>query len=197
MRAGVGRPYGRRMTLRARIHRWHSPSLFTLIALCFLLPFATVFANGCESRVHSSTRFTGVQLVTHTVPRGGKDPGCSRDISVCVERTGATTAQVAFGAAIVGLLLGLLDVARGAGWCASVGLGALAALFVNLATLPADDFSLHAGYWLALLLFFWAGLVHLRRAAKRARARGRPTEPVLLWGRPPISQPPSEGEPNV
>jgi hypothetical protein len=179
------------MNLGARIHRWHSPSVFTLIALCFLLPFATVFADGCESNLHSSTKFTGAQLVTHTLPPGGKDPSCGRDISVCVERAGATTADVAFGAAIVGLFLGLLGISRGPGWCAAVGLGALVVLFVNLANLSADDFSLHAGYWLALLLFLWAGVLHLRRAWRRARSPSRPAEPVLLWGRPPLSPPPS------
>src|SRR5215831_14863078 len=185
------------MTLRTRIRRLHSPSLFTLIALCFLLPFGTVFIDGCQSNLHSTTTFTGAQLVTHTVPAGGKDPDCSRDISVCVERAGATTADVAFGAAIVGLVLGLLGIARGPGWCAAVGLFALVVLFGGLASLPDDDFSLHAGFWLALLLFLWAGLVHLRRARRRAHPSHEPTEPVFLWGHPPISHPPSQGEPHV
>jgi hypothetical protein len=185
------------MTLRARIHRWHSPSIFTLIALCFLLPFATVFASGCDSNLQSSTRFTGAQLVTRTVPAGGRDPSCGRDISVCVERAGATTAEVAFGAAIVGLIFGLLGIARGPGWCASLGLGALLVLFGNLGSLSNDDFSLHAGYWLALLLFLWAGLVHLRRARKRAHALHESTEPVSQWGHPPNRYPPSQGEPHV
>jgi hypothetical protein len=180
------------MTLRDRIRRWHSPTVFALIALCFLLPFMTVFANGCDTNLHSTTTFTGVQLVTHTVPSGGRDPSCGQDISVCVERAGATTADVAFGAAIVGLILGLLGIARGPGWCASLGLGSLVVLFGKLGNLSTDDFSLHAGYWLALLLFLWAGLVHLRRAAKRRRAPARPTRP-LLWGPPPISPPPPQG----
>lgn len=186
------------MNLRARIHRWHSPSLFTLIALCFLLPFATVFVvGGCGgTNLDSSTKFTGAQLVTHTVPNGGKDPDCSRDISVCVERVGATTADVAFGAAIVGLILGLLGIARGPGWCAFVGLGAMVVLFLSLASLSEDEFSLHAGYWLVLLLFLWAGVVHLRRAFRRARTP-RGTAPPLLWGHPPISTPPSQGGPDV
>jgi hypothetical protein len=164
------------MPLRDRIHRWHSPSLFTLIAFCFLLPFATVFA-GCDSNIQSTTKFTGAQLLTRTVPSGGRDPSCGQDISVCVERAGATTADVAFGAAVVGLILGLLGIARGPGWCASVGLGALVVLSQDLANLSEDDFSLHAGYWLALLLFLWAGVVHLRRARKRARSRHVPSEP--------------------
>jgi hypothetical protein len=95
---------------------------------------------------------------------------------VCVERAGATTADVALGAAIVGLILGLLGFARGPGWCAAVGLGALLTLAVDLVSLSNDDESLHAGFWLALLLFTWAGLVHLRRALKRARQHAPPPE---------------------
>ena len=158
------------MKLHSHFRRWHSPSVFTLIGLCFLLPFATVYGtSGCSSEPESSTRFTGAQLVTHTVPNGGRDPDCGHDISVCVERAGATTAAVAFGAAIVGLLLGLLGIERGPGWCASVGLGALLVLLGELASLSGDAFDVRVGLGveLALLLFVWAGLVHLRRASKR------------------------------
>jgi hypothetical protein len=164
------------MTPHDHIHRWHSPSLFALIALCFLLPFATVFVSGCDTSLHSSTRFTGAQLITHTVPPGGRDPSCSRDISVCVERAGAYAADVAFGAAIVGLVLGLLGIARGPGWCATIGIASLVTLFARLSHLSEDEFSLHAGFWLALLLFVWAGIVHLRRWIKRAHETCIPTE---------------------
>jgi hypothetical protein len=169
------------MTPRDRIHRWHSPTLFTLIALCFLLPFATVFVSGCGTRVASTTTFTGAQLVMHTVPRGGSDPSCSRDISVCVEQTSSTTADVVFGAAIIGLLLGVLGFVRGPGWCAAVGLCAFATLFLQLmgsSGLSEDDVSLHGGFWLILVLFTWAGVVHLRRALKRAREHPPPPEPT-------------------
>ena len=178
------------MTTRERIHRWHSPSLFALIALCFLLPFATVFFSGCEANLNSSTRFTGAQLVTHTVPAGGRDPSCGQDISVCVERAGANAADVAFGAAIVGLVLGLLGIARGPGWCALVGLGAFVTLFGELANLGEDDFTLHAGFWLALLLFAWAGVLHLRRMFRRARSPGinSPEHPPLPEGEPQCSE---------
>jgi hypothetical protein len=173
------------MTIRDRIHRWHSPSLFALIALCFLLPFATVFVSGCDTSLHSSTRFTGAQLVTRTVPRGGVDPSCSHDISVCVEQAGATTADVAFGAAVIGLVLGLLGIARGPGWCAAVGLGALATLFLQFLQSPGlseDDFSLHSGFWFTLLLFAWAGVVHLRRAWRRARSKRLKRPPASAGG---------------
>ena len=188
------------MTPADRIHRWHSPTVFSLIALCFLLPFATVFANGCQTTAHYKTTFTGAQLVTHTVPAGGRDPSCRHDVSVCVDRAGATTADIAFGAAIVGLILGVLGISRGPGWCASVGLGALVVLFRNFTNLSDDDFSLYAGFWLAFLLFLWAGLVHLRRDFKRARAPGRPTRPTtppLLWGHPRIGPRPFEGKRHV
>jgi hypothetical protein len=187
------------MNLRARIHRWHSPTIFTLVALCFLLPFGTVFfVGGCSgTRLHSSTKFTGVQLVTGTVPHGGKDPDCKRDISVCVERAGGMAADFAFGAAIAGLFLGLLGIARGPGWCAVVGLGALLVLPLGLMNLQEDDVSLHTGYPIALLLFLWAGVVHLRRAVKRAGAPRKQTGPPFLWGHPRIGPPPYEGEHHV
>jgi hypothetical protein len=187
------------MNLRTRIHRWHSPTVFTLIALCFLLPFGTVFVvGGCDgTNLNSSTKFTGAQLVTRTVPHGGRDPDCQRDISVCVERAGATAAEIAFGAAIVGLILGLLGIARGPGWCAAVGLFTLLVLWMSLSNLQEDSFSTHAGYSLALLLFLWAGLVHLRRAVKRSRAPDRSEEPLSIWSRPPPSPPAPEGEPHV
>ena len=188
------------MTLRARIHCWHSPAVFAFVALSFLLPFATVFTVGGwgEASLHSSTRFTGAQLVTRTVPRGGRDPSCSRDISVCVQRAGATAADVAFGAAIVGLFLGLLGIVRGPGWCAVIGICALVALGADHGNLSEDESSLHAGYWVALLLLLWAGVVHLRRAVKRALPR-RTIEPLFLWGRPPVDppRPPSKGDPHV
>lgn len=185
------------MKLRARIHRWHSPTIFTLIALCFVLPFGSVLVvGGCDgTNLDSSTKFTGAQLVTHTVPRGGKDPDCSHDISVCVERVGSTAAEIAFGAAIVGLFLGLLGIARGPGWCAVVGLIALLALLLGLMNLQEDDVSPQAGYGLALLLFLWAGVVHLRRAIKRASSPNKPPRPQFLLNQ--LGPPPSKGEPYV
>jgi hypothetical protein len=149
--------------MRDRCHRWLSPSLFALIGLCFLLPFATV---SCDN---ATTTFTGIELVTHTVPSGGyvNRVDCSADISVCVERNGATTATIALAAALLGLVLGVLGVARGPGWCAAVGFGALVALEFRAPLGP--DVSLHSGYWLALLLSSSVGLLHLRRAWRRRR----------------------------
>ena len=118
--------------------------------------------------------------MTHTVPNGGMDR-CGRDISVCVEQVGATAATVALGAAIVGLLLGLLGIERGPGWCASVGLGALV---VIPGRLYDHEVSLGAGYGLALLLFVWAGLVHGSRAWIRKHPHTTTDPPPLLFSHP-------------
>jgi hypothetical protein len=166
------------MTTRDRVRRSHSPSIFTLVALCFLLPFATVtFVGSCSASGYGRTSFTGMQLVTRTVPSGRGTGECSARevnnfrgdaINTCVEQAAATTAEIAFAAAIVGLLLGVLGVAGGPGWCAAVGLAALVQIPLSLADYHVSP---HAGYWLALVLFGWAGLLHLRRWWKRRPTR--------------------------
>jgi hypothetical protein len=180
------------MTTRDRIHRSHSPSVFTLIALCFLLPFATVtFVGSCSASGQGRTSFTGIQLVTRTVPSGTGTGDCSARaindwrgdaINTCIEQAGATTAEIAFSAAVVGLLLGVLGVAGGPGWCAAVGLAALLQIPLSLGDYHVSP---HAGYWLALVLFGWAGLLHLRRWWERRpkRAARRPGYwPVVAAG---------------
>jgi hypothetical protein len=162
------------MTVRDRFHHWLSPSLFALILLCSLLPFATV---SCDN---ASTSFTGLQLVTRTVPPGGvlrEGADCSSDISVCVERDAATTAEIAFGAALVGLAIGLLGFVRGPGWCAAAGLAAITALQFEGPVL-GPDVSFHAGYELPLLLFVFLWCLHVRRAYRRRRPRSRPKRPL-------------------
>jgi hypothetical protein len=134
-----------------------------------MLPFATV---SCDN---ASTTFTGTQLVTHTVPRGGvldEAPDCSTDISVCVERDGATTATIALIAALFGLLLGLLRIVRGPGWCALVAFGALLVLPFKGPVL-GPDVTMHVGWVLALCLSGFAGCVHVRRAWRRRQVRRR------------------------
>lgn len=158
------------MPTRAQISRWLSPSLFALIALCFLLPFATV---SCDD---ATTTFTGAQLVTHTVPPGGvlyEAPDCSNDISVCVERNASTTATIALLAALIGLALGVLGVGRGPGWCAAVGFAAL--LTLPFRGLVGPDVRMHSGWTLALCLSAFTGCVHIRRAWRRRCARRNPT----------------------
>jgi hypothetical protein len=179
------------MTTRDRISRWHSPSVFTLIALCFLLPLATVtFVGSCSASGYGHTSFTGFQLVTRTVPRGTGTGGCSAReinnwrgdaINTCVEQAGATTAEVAFAVAVVGHLLGVLGVAGGPGWCAAVGLAALLQIPLSLGDYQV---STHAGYWLAVVLFGWAGLLHVRRWWKRrpTRVKRGPYKPVVAAG---------------
>jgi hypothetical protein len=168
------------MTVRDRIHRWLSPSLFALIAVCFLLPFATV---SCDD---ASTTFTGVQLVTNTVPRGGvlgEAPDCATDISVCVEREAAPTATIALAAALVGLILGVLGVVRGPGWCATVAFGALLVLPFEGPFLFGPDVTMHDGWVLALSLSGVAGCVHIRRARRRRRPRRQPRGPLRVHAR--------------
>jgi len=166
------------MRIRDRIHRWHSPSLFTLIALCFLLPFATVtFVGSCSASGYGRTSFTGIQLVTRTVPSGTGTGDCSAQaannwrghaINTCVEQAGGTSAEIALAATAVGLVFGLIGFAGGPGWCAAVGLAALLQIPLSLGDYRV---SLHAGYWLALFLFGWAGLLHLRRWWERRPRR--------------------------
>jgi hypothetical protein len=154
------------------LQRWLSPSLFALVALSFLLPFATV---SCDN---ASTTFTGAQLVTWKVPRGGvlhEAPDCSSDISVCVERSTAPTATVALVAALVGVALGLLGIVRGPGWVACVGL--VAVITLPFHAILGPDVTTHSGYVLALLLFACAWLLHVSRALRRLRQR-RTTDPL-------------------
>jgi len=167
------------MNLRDRLSRWLSPSLFALVGLSFLLPFATV---SCDN---ASTTFTGVQLVTHTVPRGGvldEAPDCSTDISVCIERETAPTATIAIAAVFAGLLLGLLGVVRGPGWCAAVGFGALLVLPFEGPFL-GPDVTMHYGWDLALTLSGVAGCLHIRRAWRRRRPRRQPRSPLRVHAR--------------
>ena len=158
------------MEVHTATHRWLSPSLFALIALCFFLPFATV---SCDN---ATTTFTGAQLVTHTVPAGGvlhEGRDCSTDISVCVERSAAATATVALAMSLFGVLLGLLGIARGPGWLAAVGTVALGSLPFNGGFLGPDIY-FHSGYDIPLLLFVFLWGLHIRRAYRRANPRSRP-----------------------
>ena len=164
------------MTIRRHSSRWLSPSLFALISLCFLLPFATV---SCDD---ARTTFTGMQLVTRTVPSGGvlaEGPDCSTDISTCIERDSANTATVALAAALLGLVLGLLGIARGPGWCAALGAVALVVLPFT-GPFFGPDVALHSGYVAALLLVVAAWLLHVGRAWRRRRRRKKPPDPANL-----------------
>ena len=152
------------MGLRPIAKRWLSPTVFALVALAFLLPFATV--SGGSAR----TALTGIQLVTRTVPHGGRpgtsETGCAfnTEIGRCVERQAAWVAELALAAALLGLALGLLGIQRGPGWCAAVGVVTMAFLYLTSGYAGVD---VHSGYVSILLLFVWAGLLHARRAHRR------------------------------
>jgi hypothetical protein len=136
-----------------------------LAALAFLLPFATV---SCDN---AKTTFTGIQLVTRSVPRGGmvnETGGCTGDLSGCVERRSSDTARAALAAAVIGLILGLFRLQRGPGWCAAAGLAATVTLLFESGN---ADLSLHAGYLLTLFFFAWVGGLHFRRAFRRWQDR--------------------------
>jgi hypothetical protein len=163
------------MDMHTATHRWLSPSLFALIVLCFFLPFATV---SCDN---ATTSFTGIQLVTHTVPAGGvlhEGSDCSTDISICVERSAASTATFALALALVGVLLGLLGIARGPGWCAALGAIALVSLQWSGGFIFGPDIYFHSGYDIALLLFVFLWGMHIRRAWRRAKPRSNPQGPL-------------------
>jgi len=157
----------RRAGLPAAARHWHGPTVFALVVLCFFFPFATV---SCDD---ASTSFTGIQLVTRTVPHGGHvDEGsdCSGDLSTCVENRGSFVAELALFAAGLGFLLGAIGLQKGPGWCSGVALLAM----LDLAATPFDifgpDVSFHWGFDSALALCGWAAVLHLVRARRRRPA---------------------------
>ncbi len=157
-----------------RLRRWHSPTAFSLIALCFVLPFATVtFVGGCESSGEAGdAHFTGIQLVTRSVPpaTGADSKQYARFLARHVEDADSTAAEIAFAAVLVGLGLGLFGVAGGAGVCAAVGLGAVLQLSFTLG--DGYDWQPHIGQWLALGGFAWVWLLHLFRWTQRRQIAG-------------------------
>jgi len=146
-------------TLTQPVRRWHLPTVFAAVFVAFCLPFATVSCNGAQ------TTFTGMQLVTHTVPHGGTfkdDNGRKSELSDRVESNSSLTATIVLLLAAGGLAFGLLGM-RGTGWCASLGLLFTLALGLNIAD---ADVTYRPGYWSTLLLFVWACLVHIGRAIR-------------------------------
>lgn len=143
-----------------------SPALFALICISFLLPFATVSCDGAE------TSFTGLQLATWRVPAGGhlSESDCDAEISSCVEHQGSGFAVVALAFAVAGLLLGLLDIAKGAGWCAAGGFAAMLGIGIQSFQPLGPTVSFRIGYWLILLLFVVLLCVHGVQARRRRRA---------------------------
>jgi hypothetical protein len=130
-------------------------ALYVLVGICLFLPFATV---SCDE---ASTTFTGSQLVTQTVPQGGvlHKEKCSGELSDCVERNSSPKMTVALLAAALGSLLLAFGVARGPGWCAAVGFGAMLSLLGPGFDLQGPDVRYHWGCGAMLLLFLvvWIG----------------------------------------
>ena len=143
-----------------------SPALFGLICICFVLPFATA---SCDN---AKTSFTGVQLVTHSVPAGGhvNDGDCSADISTCVEQRGSLWATLALAMALCGLVFGLRGREKGPGWFATGGLVAMVGIAGEaVASMATVDFLV--GYWLMLMLFLSAMCLHGVYALRRRSAQ--------------------------
>ena len=154
--------------------------LFALVGVCLFLPFATV---SCGS---ASTTFTGAQLVTQTVPHGGvlDEDECSGEISHCVERSGSARMTVALLAAALASLLIAFGVARGPGWCAATGFGAILSFF-NGIDFSGPDIRYHSGFGTILLLFLivWiASGVRSRRLQENGLEDGAiiPERPAIV-----------------
>jgi hypothetical protein len=149
--------------------RVHSPLVFMGIVFAFFLPFATVSCNDAE------TTFTGVQLVTRTVPEGGVIDETEGEISDRVEQQSSALAAVILVLAVAGFLLGVLGVERGPGWVAGLGTILTIALAEDAIgfSLDGPTVELLIGYQLALGLFAWVWLVHVVRAFRRRAAEPR------------------------
>lgn len=149
------------------IRHWHSPALFVLVLICFLLPFATVSCDGAE------TTFTGAQLATWQVPEGGIVDG--GELGQLVEDEASGTAAAMLAVSVLGLLLGAVG-RPGGGWCAVLGLAALLRLGWSSATVFGPEVTFHEGYGLMFLLFLWILVLHTVQAWKRRRRRRRALE---------------------
>jgi hypothetical protein len=150
------------MNLHSALQRWFSPALFALAALAFLLPFATVSCDGAE------TTFTGVQLVTETVPPAGTIAS-GEFLDDRIENDASKLAMSAFASAVLGFALAALG-RKGAGWLAASGLVSSVLLGANAFQPFGPTVVLHSGYWLTLLLFLCAAVLHASRALRRRRA---------------------------
>src|SRR5262245_29667726 len=154
------------MKRRGAFWRGLSSTLFALIGLCFFLSFATV---SCGS---GTTTFTGAQLVTQTVPPGGriKEEKCKGELADCVEASSSSKATLALLAAALGSLLAAFGAWRWGGWCAFGGLCATLLLAGPAFDLHGPNVSLEVGYDLLLLLFFLSCLDSLAWAIRKPTA---------------------------
>lgn len=154
------------MTPRSTSQRWLAPAVFGLAALAFLLPFATVSCNSAQ------TTFTGIQLVTETVPSGGvTDNG--QALGDRVEDSASQLAMAALASAVVGFILSVLGAHKGPGWLAAAGLVSILLLGAKALEPFGPTIEFHPGYWLTLLLFLCASWLYASRALRRRRAARR------------------------
>ena len=152
------------MKRRGTFWRGLSSTTFALIGLCFFLSFATV---SCGS---GTTTFTGAQLVTQTVPPGGriKEEKCKGELADCVEGSSSSKATLTLLAAALGSLLAAFGASKGRGWCAVGGLFATLLLASPAFDLHGPTVRFHLGYDLVLLLFFLLCLGHLAQAIRKS-----------------------------
>jgi hypothetical protein len=136
----------------------HSPVVFAGIVAAFFLPFATVSCEGAE------TTFTGVQLVTKTVPEGGVIDEEEGEISDRVESESSGVAAIIIFVAVAGFIIGAFGIERGPGWIAALGIILTIVLGANT---EQADVQYLVGYKLVFALFIWAGVLHLARALGR------------------------------
>jgi hypothetical protein len=152
----------------------HSPVVFAGIVAAFFLPFATVSCEGAE------TTFTGVQLVTKTVPEGGVIDEEEGEISDRVESESSGVAAIIIFVAVAGFIIGAFGIERGPGWIAALGIILTIVLGANT---DQADVQYLVGYKLVFALFIWAGVLHLARAL--ARGRGMSKDPPTVGVRRP------------
>jgi hypothetical protein len=151
-------------------------ALFTLIGLCFLLPFVSLSCASEEMaedlEMQGDQTLTGAQLVTGGVRREDFDPRnaippAESPVQSEFEIPAEPFAQIALVAALVGLALAFVRVARrrllGASIVGAVGALSLVLLAMSptLRAMGLAAVSLLFGFWIALGLFLVAAGVHV------------------------------------
>jgi len=120
------------------------------------------------------------------VPEGGPVEG--RQLGDRVEDETSPQAAATLAIAALGLLIGVLGLPRGEGWCAAAGI-VTTLLMLQGIDLFGADVTIHTGYSLTLLLFVWAAVLHcLRRLARRRQrsTRAQPPRTATAEGSSPV-----------
>lgn len=139
--------------------------------LAFALPFGAV--SSCDG---AEVRFTGVDLVTRSVP--GETPA-DAELAKRVESDTWLFAGCALLAAVAGIVLVLLGIPR-SGLCAGLGLVSMQLLLYAI-VLASDDGKLRGGFGLAMLAFAVAGAAALVESIRSRWSRGDSAWPALGW----------------